>query len=97
MYVEPKEDEGPNEWSYRQTCVYHQHSIISKSSRIILLHPNGKTVAQNRIEELVHQSPEEKVSDHPMNIHLVVLSAYLANWPEYNEGIANEISDLVST
>ncbi|PSN61811.1 hypothetical protein BS50DRAFT_578295 [Corynespora cassiicola Philippines] len=95
MYVEPSgRDAERDPWSIRQTGIYHDYEADSKTSRIILLHPKNESAAQERIEKLAHRSSIGLLTDHPINIHIVIISVYLTHWSDHIESIATGAEEI---
>jgi hypothetical protein len=97
MYVELNGKRAPRDpWSFRQTGVYHKFSATNNNSQIILLHPNNEAVAQSRLEALAHTPHKAELTQHPLNIHLVIISTYLSHYQEHIESLADELEQIVS-
>jgi hypothetical protein len=97
MYVERNGRHPPRDiWSFRQTGVVHKFSAGSFVSQVILLHPNDEAVAQTKLEALASSSHKVEVSQHPLNIHLVIIWSYLANWQDHIESLASDLEQIVS-
>jgi len=96
MYVELNGRPPPRDpWSFRQTGGYHKFSAKSDCNRVILLHPKEKAVAQRRLEDHARSSNKAALAQHPLNIHLMVISSYLINWQDYIENLATELEQIV--
>lgn len=96
MYVELNGKQPPHEpWSFRQTGVYHKYKASSKDNRAIILHPNDAAQAQARLKSFVHPTQPSKLAEHPLNIHLVIISTYLVHWHKYIENLASELEQIV--
>ena len=96
MYVERNGKQLPRDpWSFRQTGVVHRYSVANYSSQVILLHPNSKAVAQKRLEDISESSHRAKLAEHPLNLHLVVVSSYMANWQDHLESLASDLEQIV--
>jgi hypothetical protein len=97
MYVELNGKRAPRDpWSFRQTGVYHRFSTANSNSQIILLHPNNEAVAQSKLETLAQSEHKADLMKHPLNIHVVIISAYLTNYQEHIESLADELEQIVS-
>lgn len=97
MYVELNGKRAPRDpWSFRQTGVYHKFSAANNSSQIILLHLNNEAVAQSKLEAFAHSACKIELTQHPLNVHMVIISAYLMNYQEHIESLADELEQIVS-
>jgi hypothetical protein len=97
MYVERNGRRPPRDtWSFRQTGVVHKFSREMCSSQIVVLHPNNEAVAQTKLEALAESSHKAEVTQHPLNVHLVIIWSYLANWQDYIESLASDLEQIVS-
>jgi hypothetical protein len=98
MYVERNGKRPPRDpWSIRQTGVVHKFSAAMCSSQAILLHPNNEAVAQARLEAFAASANRSALAQHPLNLHLVIISSYISNWQEYIESLASELEQIVRT
>lgn len=96
MYVERNGRSAPRDpWSYRQTGNYHKFNATKSCSQIVLLHPNNEAIAQTRLEGHAESPWTADLANHPLNVHLVIISSYLVNWQEYVESIATELEQIV--
>lgn len=99
MYVEPNGRASPMDpWSIRQTGVHHEYQHNGNCSRIILLHPLENSEAQKRIEEYARcDRPDGScaLAQHPLNVHLVIISTYIVHWSNHNESLAKELDQIV--
>jgi hypothetical protein len=97
MYVESNGKSSPHDpWSFRQTGAHHKHSVKDNSHRMILLHPNDRAIAQSRLKGHAQSCRRAALANHPLNVHLMVLSSYLINWQDYIESLAKELETIVS-
>jgi hypothetical protein len=95
MYVELNGRRSRDPWSFRQTGGYHKFSATSNCNRVILLHPNDEALAQYKLENHAKSSHKSALAQHPLNIHLIVISSYLINWQDYIEYLASEVEQIV--
>jgi hypothetical protein len=97
--VEPNGRVGTvDPWSIRQTGLHHQYHCNGNSSRIILLHPLEHSEAQKRIEGYVKfdgQDGNSILAQHPLNVHLVIISTCIVHWFNHNESLAKELDQIV--
>lgn len=97
MYVELNGRRPPRDtWSFRQTGVVQKFSAGRCSSQIILLHPNNEAVAQTKLEVLAESAHKAEVTRHPLNVHLIIIWSYLANWQDHIESLASDLEQIVS-
>jgi hypothetical protein len=96
MYVERSgRPTGRDPWSFRQTGVFHRFTGAQNGNFFILLHPKSKPMAQKRLELWASSPQRHSLAQHPMNVHLIVLSSYMTYWPEQIESLAGALADAV--
>jgi hypothetical protein len=97
MYVERNGRRPPRDiWSFRQTGVIHKFSAGDCSSQVVIIHPNDEAVAQTKLEALAESSHRAQVTQHPLNVHLVIIWSYLSNWQDHVESLASDLEQMVS-
>ena len=80
----------------RQTGVYHRYSPTTKTSICILLHPMTYSRAHARLQSVWRTSGGVKnFSEHPLNLHMLILSSYVNNWQIYLDDLAWTFKSLV--
>ncbi|KAF2182449.1 hypothetical protein K469DRAFT_636798 [Zopfia rhizophila CBS 207.26] len=95
MYVEPSGRELPrDQWSFRQTGVYHRYCRDGDTSQVVLLHPRNRSLAQGRLEGYAQSMDRHTLDGHPMNLHLVIISSYIIHWQDHNETLAKELESI---
>lgn len=97
LYIQPNGRLPPKDpWSLRQVGVYHRYSTADCRSFSILLHPESTAVAQTRLETIVEQSSNRQLlQEHPLNVHLIILSSYTNFWQAYIEQLARKVGHIV--
>jgi hypothetical protein len=96
MYVERNGRPAPRDpWSYRQTGSYQKFNAAKRCSQIVLLHPNNEAISQTRLAGHAESLWRSDLANHPLNVHLVIVSSYLVNWQEYIESLASELEQIV--
>jgi hypothetical protein len=96
MYVERNGKQLPRDpWSFRQTGVVHKYSAMKGTSQVILLHPNSEALAQIKLKDHA-ESHHSAMAEHPLNMHLIIISLYLTNWQDHLEFLASELEHIVS-
>lgn len=98
LYIEPNGRPSPKDpWSLRQTGVYQKYSRSGNCTFGTLLHPNSNSVAQTRLETAAETRNENHgLREHPLNMHLIILSSYFNHWQAYIESLAAEVGKIVS-
>lgn len=98
MYVEPSgRPPGRDPWSIRQTGVYHRWDASVDVNLFILLHPRHSPPVQEKLENLAHKPDErDALVEHPLNVHIVLLTSCLSFWQAYIQDLAKKLSDYVS-
>jgi Mg2+ and Co2+ transporter CorA len=95
MYVEPSGRVAPRDpWSYRQTGIAHKYESETNSNLIVMLNPKESSAAQSRLEKHANSPKRERLAGHPLNVHLVILSSYLAHWQDYIESLAQALEEI---
>jgi hypothetical protein len=80
----------------RQTGVYHCYSPTTKRSICILLHPMADSRAHARLQSVWKTSGGVKTfGEHPLNLHMLILSSYVNNWQIYLDDLARTFKSLV--
>ncbi|XTI91235.1 hypothetical protein V2W45_1471055 [Cenococcum geophilum] len=84
-------------WSIRQTAVYQGIDHQSKHSCWILLHPKYKSVAGVRLKDALSMDGRaQELVAQPLQQHIMLISAYFANWRDYMEHYEEELLSIVS-
>lgn len=97
MYVERNGRRPPRDpWSIRQTGVSHKFSSGRGCSEVIILHPTNEAIVQTHLENMAESTHRADLTSHPLNIHLAILSTYLANWQGHIESLAEDLEHIVS-
>lgn len=96
LYIEPNGRPSPKDpWSLRQTGVYQKYSRSGNCTFGMLLHPNSNSVAQTRLETAAETRNENHgLREHPLNMHLIILSSYFNHWQAYIESLAAEVGKI---
>ncbi|KAI8933033.1 hypothetical protein NX059_009682 [Plenodomus lindquistii] len=95
MYIEPNGKKPPrNPRSFRQTGVYHKSSAANCVNEVVLIHPNNEAAAQRNLEDLAENGCHTMLAEHPLNIHLLIITTYMAHWQDHNEGLASELEQM---
>ena len=73
--------DGLSQWSFRQIGVYQRYSASSHQSVWFLIFPMRDTPTER---DLVHKLDgscgDQPLSDHPLSIHVFLLSTRMNNW-----------------
>ena len=82
-YVERNGRSQGNNWSIRQTTVYHQHAADGTDTWIIL-HPRANSVFETRLFKVLSNADNAaQIQADPNVINLLLLSSYNENWRWY--------------
>lgn len=88
--------DGPNPWSLRKIGVYQQFCLHSRRSWwIIIGQLQAVRMQLSNFLDCANGSQRLK-NEHPMLLHLVILSTGVDNWPEYLEYLQDQLFELVS-
>ena len=92
-YVELNNRGKAEPWSIRQTAIYHKYKPDTKSSTWIMVSASPNT---RRVLERYISSSEDLASLKAFELHLLMIDAALANWPQYIMDLTDNISGQVS-
>lgn len=96
MYIEPNGRRPPRDvWSFRQTGAYHRFEASTQKNCVVLLHPNDEAKAQARLESFLEPTKTMQLGNHPLNLHLVVISSYIVHWQDHTVDLASELEQIV--
>ena len=94
-YVERNGRPQGNNWSIRQTVVYHQHTADNTDTWIILL-PKAESVFQRRLATVFSDTRSARaVQLDPTAVHLLLFSSYIENWRWYLGQLSETFLDAV--
>ena len=96
-HVERNNRPQGNNWSTRQTIVYHQKTGEVNGTEIwIFLHPKPESVFHKRIMNGVSDVHKAwQLFSRPLNVHLLLLSCYIENWRWYLAQLSETFADAV--
>ena len=94
-YVERNGRSQGNNWSIRQTIVYHQRAADGMAIWIIL-HPKSRSVFQGRLfKAFSDMQTAVEIHSDPEILHVMLISSYIENWRWYLSQLSEKFQDAV--
>lgn len=81
-------------WSSRQTGIYQQYCFKRRYSSWILLQVS-EDMRRQLGTVLSHSSQDQNKNEHPMFLHLMLISIAARDWHDYLEHLQAQLSSLV--
>ena len=83
-------------WVIRQTGIYQQYDVQSKTSVWILINPMPDSVAEQRVLTCL-SSCQAEIFRNPLYLHSVIHASYTGNWRQYMAAYESILLPIVCT